>query len=264
LTRIKLTKSFIEELEKEIKKNGEAMCPICGIFFDDIDMLTQHFDCDHQELDETLSNLSELAEENKETIDNWLESKKKELLLKIAKEEPERMHSIEMHPEELDKVVMDEIWKSAIKTERLSKFDRMWTRAIADNQDGVPDGFVRVLIAGKSEIAPCGTLTGEKPYSAEPYDYGESHKPDPTSGQSDITIPEPSSPEAKKVLDKKTPVNKVRFQDGKLVLEPEYEPERLPRNIKYAGNREELSDEEIHRKELLLVLTALMRKRKSN
>jgi hypothetical protein len=62
-----------------------------------------------------------------------------------------------------------------------------------------------VLIAGKSEIAPCGTLNSEKPYSAEPYDKEGSHEPDLPSGQGDITIPEPSSPEAKKVLDKKTP-----------------------------------------------------------
>lgn len=236
-----------EELYAYLSEGEENYysCLYCGATFDTEEERDSHtFEKHMDTVEQKLREISELAEKHSETIDNWRDQKRKEFLLKISQERPQLLHEIQCstHGEEmLDRMVEEDLFKRALKVKTLSSFDAMWLKH---------PKFEEVYEAEKN-----------RQKSQEEYTY--EHK-DESTGQDEQTFEIPESPEAKKVLDKKTPVNKVRFQDGKLVLEPEYEPERLPRNIKYAGNKEELSDEEIHRKELLLVLTALMRKRKES
>jgi hypothetical protein len=225
--------------EDEIEENY-YQCLYCGCTFDSEDQRDDHTFRNHmREVEEKLGQIRSIGEENKETISEWKAEKKKELLLRIATERPQLLHEIQCSPhsdEMLDKMIEEELFKTALKTKTLSSFDLMWIRH----------------------------PKFEEVYKATKYDYKQSHQPDAVSGQSDTTIPEPSSPEAERVLEKKTPVNIVSFKDGKLILTPEYEPDRLPRNVKYAGNRENLSEEDRHKMEMILVLQALLRKKKSN
>jgi hypothetical protein len=214
-------------------------CQYCNLTFDSSDERDNHvFSTHYKEVEDNLAKIQHIAEEpsNKQTIQEWKDEKRKELLLKIATERPQLLHEIQTSPhadEMLSKLIEMDLFKQALRVETLSSFDAMWLKH---------PRFEEFYRASK-----------EKP----------KHYSDPQSGQSEQTIPIDSpSAEADKVLEKKTPVNKVRFKDGELILEPEYEPERFPRNIKYAGNREDLSDRK--RLEVLLVLKALMRKRSSN
>jgi hypothetical protein len=197
-------------------------------------------------VEQKLREISELAQEHSQTIQEWKDEKRKELLLKISQERPQLLHEIQTSPhadEMLDKMVAEDLFKRALKVKTLSSFDAMWLKH---------PKFDEVYQAEKNR------QKSQEEY--HPYE----HK-DQSTGQDEQTFEIPESPEAKKVLDKKTPVNKVSFKDGKLILEPEYEPERLPRNvIKYAGNREDLSDEDRQRLKTLLILQALMRKRSLN
>lgn len=224
--------------EDEIIEENFYSCLYCEATFDTEDERDDHtFRMHMNEVEEKLGQIRNIAEENKETISEWKAEKKKELLLKIATERPQLLHEIQTSPhsdEMLDKMVEEELFKTALNTKTLSSFDLMWIRH----------------------------PKFEEVYRATKYDYKQSHQPDADSGQSDTTIPEPSSPEAEKVLQKKTPVNIVSFQNGKLILTPEYEPDRLPRNTKYAGNREDLSESDRKKMEMVIVLQALLRRKK--
>jgi hypothetical protein len=227
------------ETEEIIEENFYS-CLYCGAIFDTEDERDDHtFRMHMNEVEEKLSEIRSIGEQHSETISEWKAEKKKELLLRIATERPQLLHEIQCSPhsdEMLDKMVEEELFKTALNTKTLSSFDLMWIRH----------------------------PKFEEVYKATKYDYKQSHQPDAVSGQSDTTIPEPDSPSADKKLREKTPVNIVTFKDGKLILTPEYEPDRLPRNVKYAGNRENLSEEDRHKMEMILVLQALLRKKKSN
>lgn len=233
-----------EELYAYLSEGEENYysCLYCGATFDTEEERDSHtFEKHMDTVEQKLREISELAEEHKETIDNWRDQKRKEFLLKISQERPQLLHEIQCstHGEEmLDRMVEEDLFKRALKVKTLSSFEAMWLKH---------PKFEEVYEAEKRRL--------QYPYEHE----------DRSTGQSEETIEIPSSPESKKVLEKKTPVNRVSFKDGKLILEPEYEPERLPRNvIKYAGNREDLSDEDRRRKQMILVLSALIRKKGSN
>lgn len=242
-----MSKTTRKELFEEFKKTGEFSCPFClRTDFECLEDLAQHIEIDHKyEIQETEEGLSKIAKENKEVLENWVTERKRELLLEIAEKNPRLLHEIQVSPhadEMLDKMVSEDLFKRALKVKTLSSFDAMWLKH---------PKFDEVYQAEKN-----------RQKSQEEYTY--EHK-DGSTGQDEQTFEIPESPEAKKALDKKTPVNKVSFKDGKLVLTPEYEPERLPRNvIKYTGNREDLSDEDRQRLKTLLILQALMRKKSSN
>jgi hypothetical protein len=157
--------------------------------------------------------------------------------LKLAETNPQALRVISNSPnstEMLDKILEMNLLRLSLRTESLPS-DIVWIKSKHFEQ--------------------------ARKMSEEEKVYG--NKDDESTGQSEQTFEIPESPEAKKVLEKATPVNSVSFHDGKLVETKIFEPERLPRNTKYAGNREDLSQEDKDRRKLLLILTSLMRKRKA-
>ncbi len=82
-------------------------------------------------VEEKLGEISELAQEHKQTIQEWKDEKRKEFLLKISQERPQLLHEIQCSPhadEMLDKMVAEDLFKRALRTETLSSFDVMWLR----------------------------------------------------------------------------------------------------------------------------------------
>jgi len=87
-----------------------------------------HIDVVEQKLQE----ISELAQEpeHKQTIQEWKNEKTKELLLKISRENPKLLHELQgTHGDEiLEKMLSEELFKMALRTETLSSFDAMWLK----------------------------------------------------------------------------------------------------------------------------------------
>jgi hypothetical protein len=171
-------------------------CQYCGAMYDSEDERDNHIFEKHMDaVEQKLSEMRNIAESNRETITSWKDEKRKEFLLKISQERPQLLHEIQCSPhseEMLDKMVEEDLFKRALKIETLSSFDAMWLKH---------PRFEEIYKASR-----------DKP----------EHQPQTgdSTGQSEQTIPMPESPEAKKILEKEYPVNKVSFRSGKLVLEP--------------------------------------------
>lgn len=107
-------------------------CLYCGATFDSEEERDSHtFEQHLSEVEEKLSQIRNIAQENKETIENWKDAKKKELLLKIATERPQLLHIIQTSPhseEMLAKEIEMDLWKRSLHTNSLDSFSAMWIR----------------------------------------------------------------------------------------------------------------------------------------
>lgn len=167
------------------------VCPHCEATFDTEDERDNHVFKNHMDtVEQKLREISELAQEHKQTLQEWKDSKKKELLLKIASENPQKLKEFQgTHGEELmERELEMSLFKEALKTNTLNSFDLMWIR--------------------HPQFEEIYKSTKEKP----------AHQPQSgdSTGQIEETIPMPEhSP-----LPKDVPINKVSFRSGKLILEP--------------------------------------------
>jgi len=107
-------------------------CQYCHLTFDSSEELEDHvLSIHYREVEQNLSKIKTIAEEHKETIQEWKDQKKKELLLKIARDNPRLLHEIQVSPhsdEMLDKEVEMELFKRALHTNSLDSFSAMWIR----------------------------------------------------------------------------------------------------------------------------------------
>jgi hypothetical protein len=107
-------------------------CFYCSDIFEDEESRETHIFENHMdEVDEKLSQIQSIAQENSQTLQEWKNEKKKELLLKIATENPRLLHEIQVSPhsdEMLDKEVEMELFKKALHTNSLDSFSAMWLR----------------------------------------------------------------------------------------------------------------------------------------
>jgi len=121
---------------EENKDENFYRCLYCEAVFDteeerDAHTFEKHMDTVEQKLSEITEKLSKVAEDHKEVIYNWKNQKRKEFLLQIASENPRLLHEIQTSPhadEMLDKMVEEDIFKRALRTETLSSFDAMWLK----------------------------------------------------------------------------------------------------------------------------------------
>jgi uncharacterized C2H2 Zn-finger protein len=116
---------------EEIEENFYS-CQYCSMTFDSSDQRDEHvFQSHMHEVEEKLGQIRNIAEEHSETISEWKAEKKKELLLRIAKERPQLLHEIQCSPhsdEMLNKEIEMDLLKRALRTNTLSSFDAMWIR----------------------------------------------------------------------------------------------------------------------------------------
>lgn len=192
--------------ENEIEENYHQ-CLYCGATFDTEEERDSHtFEKHMNAVEEKLSQIRNIAEEHKETIQEWKDQKKKELLLKIATENPRLLHELQVSPhadEMLDKMISEDLFKKALKVETLSSFDAIWLRH---------PKFEAIYKAER-----------DKP------------KHQPRTGDS-------------------TGQTEEFFES----------PDAMISTTQRTNTRENLSEEDRHRKQMVLVLTALLRKRGSN
>ncbi|MCJ7630834.1 hypothetical protein MUP77_00300 [Candidatus Bathyarchaeota archaeon] len=190
---------------EEIEENFYS-CQYCSMTFDSSDQRDEHvFQSHMHEVQERLSQIRTIAEENKETISEWKAERKKELLLKIATERPQLLHEIQTSPhadEMLDKEIEMDLFKRALHTNSLDSFSAMWI------QHPRFEEIYRASIQKPAHEPRSGDSTGQTEEFFE-------------------------SPDAMIDTTKRT-------------------------NVK-----ENLSDEQRNRQKLVLILTALMRKRKA-
>jgi len=250
-----MTKANKRELFENFKETGEHICPYClRSDFHCVDDLAQHIQIDHQvELEDTTEELSKLGLENKEVLDTWEKEQKLKILSESYEKEPEKFRLYQKDDMALEKAVRDKLFKEALSVagRGMDKLDAMFMRSIPISNTGqCPDGYCLVDFGNEKRCIPQSAWNAYNQYKAERYDFGEAHKPDPVSGQSEQTIPMPESPEAKKILEKEYPVNRVSFRSGKLVLEP----------MSSKDSSEQLSDKD----KSLLILNALLRKKKES
>jgi hypothetical protein len=108
-------------------------CQYCNLPFDSSESRDDHVLSTHyKEVEESLNRIRNVASENAETIESWKDSKKKELLLKIATERPQLLHIIQTSPhsdEMLNSEVEMELLRHALRTNTLSSFDAMWLKS---------------------------------------------------------------------------------------------------------------------------------------
>jgi hypothetical protein len=198
-------------------------CFYCtAIFQSESERETHIFENHQSEVQEKLGEIRSIAEkpENAQTIQEWKDSKKKSILLNLSQENPQALRTIMTSPESdemIDKLIEMDLLKLALRTQTLSS-DIIWMKS------------PRFEEARKK-------TEEEKTYE---------HK-DESTGQSEQTFEIPESPEAKKVLEKATPINRVSFKSGKLILQP------LSKD-----SLEQLSDKD----KSLLILYSLMRHQK--
>ena len=230
-----MTKISKRELFESFKESGQHICPLCIRDFSCVDSLAEHIQIDHQvELEDMNEELNQMTLEpkNKQVLDSWEEEQKLEILKEAYEKEPEQFGLYQKDPKSLDLAVRRKLFKEALSLagRGMSTLDAMFMRAMPLAQEGrCPEGTCRVDFGGEIRCVPMDAYNKYMEYKAEPYDYKGAHKPDPTSGQSDVTIEMPRSPEAEKVLER-------------------------------SSKMEELSQDK-RRKELLLILTALVRRR---
>jgi len=229
-----MSKTTRKELFEEFKKTGEFSCPFClRTDYECLEDLAQHIEIDHQyEIQETEEGLSKVAKENKEVLENWVTERKREVLEKAYDENPSLFELYIKDDMALEKAVRDSIWKESLKYHNLSSFDAKQMDSLV-YRGSCPDGYSLVEVEGRKMCIPQSVLNAYNQYKAEKYDYKEAHKPQ--SGQS-------------------TGQTEEFFES----------PDAMISTTQRTNTRENLSEEDRHRKELLLVLTALMRKRKSN
>jgi hypothetical protein len=107
-------------------------CQYCGLTYDSEEELENHvLSMHYEEVEQKLSKIQNIARENPETIEKWKNDKKKEFLLKIAENHPQTLHIIQTSPhseEMLDKMVQEELFKEALRTNTASSFDLMWLK----------------------------------------------------------------------------------------------------------------------------------------
>jgi uncharacterized Zn finger protein (UPF0148 family) len=247
-------KASKKELFENFKETGEHICPYClRSDFDCVDALAEHVQVDHQvELEDTTEELGKLGLENKEVLDSWEKEQKLKILSEAYEKEPEKFRLYQKDDIALDKAVRDKLFKEALSVagRGLNTLDAMFMRSMPISETGqCPDGYCLVDFSGEKRCVPQSALNAYNQYKAEQYDKAGSHQVDPQSGQSEQTIPMPESPEAKKILEKEYPVNKVSFRSGRLVLEPMSK-----------DSIEQLSDKD----KSLMILYSLLRKKKSN
>jgi hypothetical protein len=207
--------------ENEIIEENYYECLYCGATFDTEEERDAHtFEKHMDAVEEKLGEISELAQEHKQTIQEWKDEKRKEILSRLSQENPQALRMIQNSPhsdEMLNKLIEMDLFKLALRTQTLNS-DIVWIKS---------------------------------PHFEEVYE-AERRKPkhynDPQSGQSEQTIPidSPNDP-AKKVLETATPINRVSFKSGKLILQP------LSKD-----SLEQLSDKD----KSLMILYSLLRKKK--
>jgi len=197
--------------ENEETEENFYVCMYCHALFDDENQRDEHVFKSHMhEVEQKLSEIANLAQqpEHKQTIQEWKDEKRKELLLKISQERPQLLHEIQTSPhadEMIDKMIEEDLFKKALKTETLSSFDAMWLRH---------PKFEEIYRASR-----------EKP----------EHQPQTgdSTGQTEEFFESPQS-----MIDKTKSTN-IR-------------------------GKESLSEEDMKKKHLVLILYSLLRKRKSN
>jgi hypothetical protein len=181
-----------------MKVHKDIICPYClrSDFATDDD-LVQHLEVDHQhDLKRDEEKLSEIAIENKMTLDSWKEKQKKKLLLEAH---PALLREIQRDPKLLDQLTSKHLFKEAIlKGKPESTFDRM----ILSEFD--PEGYIEVNKDGKRLKIHWTQL---QDYYRETYgmpkQVGSTHMEHPESGVTEETIPIDSpNAEARKVLER--------------------------------------------------------------
>jgi uncharacterized C2H2 Zn-finger protein len=116
-------------LRKDCKTEEGLSCPFCGRIYENEDLFFEHISVDHRyQIEQEGEKLENLAEEHKETLKEWIEQKKYEVLERVAKSNPRMLHEIRLHPEILDKMVQEEIFKMSLLSRMPNKFDLMWTQ----------------------------------------------------------------------------------------------------------------------------------------
>jgi hypothetical protein len=108
---------------EEIEENY-YQCQYCGDFFDSEDARDNHvFQVHMDKVEEGLAEIRRIGEEHKEVIGSWKEKMKIEILEELSREQPQRLYEIRIHPEILDKIVEERIFKMALKCKMPNKFD---------------------------------------------------------------------------------------------------------------------------------------------
>jgi hypothetical protein len=108
---------------EEIEENYYE-CQYCHATFDSEDERDNHvFEKHMDKVEEGLNEIRHIAEENKEVRGSWRETLKTEILEQLAKEQPQRLYEIRIHPEILDKMLEERIFKMALKCKMPNKFD---------------------------------------------------------------------------------------------------------------------------------------------
>jgi hypothetical protein len=111
---------------EEIEENYYE-CLYCGATFDTEEERDSHtFEKHLDKVQEKLDEIKKIAEETKEVRDSWKEDMKFGILEKLAREQPQRLYEIRIHPEILDKMVEEELFKMALRVKMPSKFDLLW------------------------------------------------------------------------------------------------------------------------------------------
>jgi len=190
--------------EEETEENY-YQCLYCGDTFDTEEERDAHtFENHMNAVEQKLREISELAQEHSQTIQEWKDEKRRELLLKISQERPQLLHEIQCSPhgdEILNREVEMELLRKALKTNTLTSFDAMWIKH---------PKFEEIYRADR-----------EKP----------EHQPQ--TGQS-------------------TGQEEEFFES----------PDAMIGSTKRTNVKENLTDEDRQKKQMVLVLTALLRKRK--
>lgn len=185
-------------MNSENENEQEYECLYCGLVFFGQDAENKRddhtFRCHLQAVEQNLAKIKAIAEkpENALTIQEWKDSKKKEILLKLSQENPQALRVIMNSPESdsmISNLIEMDLLKLALRTETLSS-DIIWMKSPHFEEESEE----------------------EKVYE---------HKDMEESGQSEqtIEIDSPNEP-AKKVLEKANPINRVSFKSGKLILQP--------------------------------------------
>lgn len=118
--------------ENEETEENTFECQYCHLTFDSPDERDNHvLSCHYEQVSENLAKIRTIAEEHSDTIASWRDSKRKELLLKIATENPRLLHEIQgTHGDEiLDKMIEESLFKEALRANTASRFDLLWLQS---------------------------------------------------------------------------------------------------------------------------------------
>lgn len=113
---------------EEIEENYFE-CQYCHCTFDSEDERDNHvFQVHMNEVQEKLSQIRDIAKSEEKTLGSWREKLKLEILEEIARDQPQRLYSIRIHPEQLEKLCDERIFKMALRTKMPNSFDLMWMK----------------------------------------------------------------------------------------------------------------------------------------